>query len=65
MKFKILKFKYLQNEKKLESEIKNFGCGCNELWAWTFMHINWSLQYMSEGVLFSRMWKGLIGGPCI
>ena len=39
--------------------------GSIELWAWTFIHTSWTLQYMSERVLFSRLLEGLIGGPCI
>ena len=35
------------------------------LWAWTFIHTSWTLQYVSEGVLFSRLVEGLIGGPSI
>ena len=34
-------------------------------WAWTFIHTSWALQYVSERVLFSRLFEGLIGGPCI
>ena len=33
-------------------------------WVWTFIHISWTLQAVSERVLFSRL-LDLIGGPCI
>ena len=39
--------------------------GSKELWAWTFIHTSWTLQYVSEPVLISRLLQGLIGGPCI
>ena len=30
-----------------------YSCGdSGELWAWTFIHTSWTLQYMSEGILF-------------
>ena len=38
--------------------------GSEELWAWTFIHTSWTLQYVPWGVLFSRLLKGLISGPC-
>ena len=38
-------------------------CGSKELWAWPFINTNWTLQYMSQGVLFFRLLKGLISGP--
>ena len=37
--------------------------GNKELWAWTFIHPWWTLQYLSEGISFSRLLEGLIGGP--
>ena len=39
--------------------------GSKELWTWTFIHTSWTLQYVSEAILFSRLLEGLIGGPCI
>ena len=35
------------------------------VWTWTFVHTSWTLQEVSEGVLFSRLLKGFIGSPCI
>ena len=35
--------------------------GSKELWVWTFINTSWTLQYASEGVLFSRLLEGLIG----
>ena len=42
-----------------------YSNGSKELWAWTFTNISWTLQYVFEGVLFSRMLESFIGGPCI
>ena len=42
-----------------------YSGGSTELWAWTFIHTSWTLQYVSERVLFSKFLEGLIGGPCI
>ena len=39
--------------------------GSKRLWAWTFLYTSWTLQYVSEGVLFSRLLEGFIGGPYI
>ena len=39
--------------------------GSKELWTYTFTHTSWTLQYVSEGVFFSRLLEGLICGPCI
>ena len=36
--------------------------GSKELWASTFIHTSWSLQYIFERVLFFILLKGLIGG---
>ena len=36
-----------------------------ELQAWAFLHTSWTLQYVSERVLFSRLLEGCICGPCI
>ena len=37
--------------------------GSDELWAWTFKHTSWTLQYVFEGILFSRLLQGLICDP--
>ena len=39
--------------------------GSKELWTWAFIHTIWTLQYVSDGILFSRLVECLIGGPCI
>ena len=39
--------------------------GSKELWAWTFIHTSWNLQYVSERDLFSRLLEGIISGHCI
>ena len=39
--------------------------GSKELWAWIFINTSWTLQYVSEGVFFSRMSECLIGGTYI
>ena len=36
-----------------------------ELWAWTFIHTSWTIQYVSDGVFFSRLLEGLIGDSSI
>ena len=58
---------YLPNSPKIK-----FWKGCNYfsfgwtkgLWAWNFSHLSWTLQKVSAGVLFFRLLKGLISGPC-
>ena len=35
------------------------------MWAWTFIRNSWSPQYVSEGILFSKLLEGFIYGPCI
>ena len=48
-----------------------FGLDCipsivmKKLWAWTCIHTSWTLQYLSEGILFSRLLEGLDCSPCI
>ena len=37
--------------------------GSEELWAWTFKHTSWTLQYVFEEILFSRLLQGLICDP--
>ena len=39
--------------------------GSKELLALTFIHTSWTLQYMSQRVLFSRSLEGLIIGTYI
>ena len=39
--------------------------GSKELWTWTFIHASWTLLYVSEIILFSRLLEGLIDGHCI
>ena len=34
-------------------------------WDWAFLDSTWTLQCVYEGVLFSRLLKGLIGGSFI
>ena len=36
-----------------------------ELCTWTFIHSSWTLQYVSEEILFYKLLEGLISGPCI
>ena len=51
--------------KNLDSS-KASGPDCiPELWAGTFIYTSWTLQYVSEGVLFSKLLEGLMNGPCI
>ena len=33
--------------------------------SWTFIHTSWTLQYVSERVLFSRLLESVICHPCI
>ena len=34
--------------------------GSEKLLAWTFKHISWTLQYVPEGILFSRLFEDLV-----
>ena len=36
-----------------------------KLWAWIFIKTSSTFQYVSEGVLFWRLFEGHIGGSCI
>ena len=36
-----------------------------ELWSWTFIHISETFQYLSEGILLSRLLEGHVCSPCI
>ena len=36
-----------------------------ELCTWTFIHSSWTLQYVSEEIVFYKLLEGLISGPCI
>ena len=43
-----------------------YSSGCSEeLWTWTFIHISWTYQYVSEGFLFWRLLENLIHGPSL
>ena len=43
-----------------------YSCGgSKELWARTFIHTSWTLQYVPERVLFSRLLESLISGLSI
>ena len=46
-------------------KVDAFNGGSKELSARTFIHTGWTHQYVSEGVLFSRLVEALIGGPSI
>ena len=39
--------------------------GSEEMGVSTFIHTSWTLQYVSEGILLSRLLEGLICDPCI
>ena len=49
--------------KLVEKVITNLDSsgGSEELWAWAFIHISWTLQCLSEGILFSK----IIGRSCL
>ena len=55
----------------LDNLSKSSGLDCiplgvfEELWAWTFIHISWTLHYVSEGILFPRELEGVICYPFI
>ena len=51
--------------KKVITNVDSSVCGSKKLWVWSFIHTSWALQYVSERVLFSRLFEGFIGGPCI
>ena len=35
-----------------------YSCGgSEEMWAWAFIHASWTLQYVFEGILFSRLFE--------
>ena len=36
-----------------------------EIWAWTLICFSWAHQYLSEGMVFSRLLDGLLCGACI
>ena len=44
---------------------QNYSSDCSkEVWVWTFMHASWTLQYVSEGIFFSKLLEeGPICGP--
>ena len=49
---------------KLDSS-KASGPDCIPMVVLTFLHTSWTLEYVSEGVFFSRSLEGLIGGHCL
>ena len=48
-----------------KNSFKFFNLKINTVYIYTFIYTSWTLQYVAERVLFSRLLEGLIGGPCI